>query len=140
LRAAAADMPNVRFLGVQPYERLRSLYRHAIALVVPSVCYEVFPMVILEAFAEGTPIVTRDLAGMAEMVREADGGLLFNDDEGLRAALDRMQTDGGLRRRLGENGRRTTLERWSAGPHIAKYFEIIDECRANGHAAAGRAS
>ena len=66
LRAAAAGMPNVRFLGVQPYERLRALYRHAIALVVPSVCYEVFPMVILEAFAEGTPVVARDLAGMAE--------------------------------------------------------------------------
>jgi glycosyltransferase involved in cell wall biosynthesis len=77
---------------------------------------------------------------MAEMVLEADGGLLFSDDAGLRTSLDRIQADGSLRRRLGENGRRTVAERWSAGRHIASYLEIIADCRANGGGARGRAS
>lgn len=129
LRAAAADMPNVTFLGAQSFSRLRSLYRHAIALVVPSVCFEVFPMVILEAFAESTPVVARDLAGMAEAVNDSGGGLLFRDDAGLQAALQRLQAEQGLRRALGDAGRRTFLERWTADTHIRSYLEILESCR-----------
>jgi glycosyltransferase involved in cell wall biosynthesis len=130
LRTAATDMANVRFLGFQPYEHLRRLYRDAVALIVPSISYEIFPMVMLEAFAEGTPVIARDLPGMAEIVRDADAGLLFRDDAGLRSALDRMQTDAALRRKLGENGRRAFLEQWTAGKHIRRYLEIVEACAA----------
>jgi glycosyltransferase involved in cell wall biosynthesis len=129
LRAAAAGMPNVSFLGWQPYDRLRTLYRHATALVVPSLCYEVFSMVILEAFVEATPVVARDLSGMAEAVNDSGGGLLFHDDAGLQAALDRLRTDPGLRRALGENGRRAFLERWTSDVHIRQYLAVIEACR-----------
>ncbi len=129
LRAAAAGMPNVVFLGAQPYERLRPLYRHALALVVPSICYEVFPMVMLEAFAEATPVIARDLAGMAELVRDANGGLLFRDAGELAAALDRMRADPGLRARLGENGRRMLRDEWSADQHLHRYFDVIEACQ-----------
>jgi glycosyltransferase involved in cell wall biosynthesis len=129
LRAEAAGMPNVVFLDAQPYDRLRALYRHAIALVVPSVCYEVLPMVILESFAEATPVVARDLAGMAEAVTVSGGGLLFQDEAQLRAALDRLQTDASSRRALGDAGRRAFVERWTADVHIRNYLSIIEECR-----------
>jgi glycosyltransferase involved in cell wall biosynthesis len=108
---------------------LRTLYRDAIALVVPSICYEVFPMVILESFAESTPVIARDLAGMAEAVNDSGGGLLFRDDAGLQAALNRLRADPGLRRALGDAGRRTFLERWTADAHVRRYLEIVDECR-----------
>ncbi len=118
LRAAAADMPNVTFLGAQPYERLRALYRHAIALVVPSVCYEVFPMVILEAFAESTPVVARDgWPAWPKAVNDSGGGLLFSDEAGLRSALDRLQADP-VCGAAGRAGRRTFRERWTADAHI----------------------
>jgi len=129
LRAGAADMPNVTFLGAQPFARLRSLYRHAIALVVPSVCYEVFPMVILEAFAESTPVVARDHSGMAEAVTDSGAGLLFRDEADLRSALDRLSADFGLRRALGDAGRRTFLERWTADAHVRQYLGIVEACR-----------
>jgi glycosyltransferase involved in cell wall biosynthesis len=129
LRAAAADMPNVTFLGAQDFSRLRALYRHAIAVVVPSVCYEVFPMVILEAFAESTPVVARDHSGMAEAVNDSGGGLLFDGEADLQSALDRLRGDPGLRRALGDAGRRTFLERWTADAHVRKYLEIVRECR-----------
>jgi glycosyltransferase involved in cell wall biosynthesis len=129
LRAQAADMPNVSFLGAQPYERLRPLYRHAIALVVPSVGYEVFALVILEAFAEATPVVVRDLSGMVETVNDSGGGLLFDDEAGLRSALDRLRADPHLRRALGDDGRRTFLERWTADAHVRNYLGIVEECR-----------
>jgi glycosyltransferase involved in cell wall biosynthesis len=99
------------------------------ALVVPSVCFEVFPMVILEALAEGTPVVARDLAGMAEMIRDSGGGLLFSDETGLQSALDRLQADPALRRALGDSGRRTFLERWTSEVHVQRYLAVIEGCR-----------
>jgi glycosyltransferase involved in cell wall biosynthesis len=129
LRSAAADMPNVTFLGAQPYERLRALYRHAIALVVPSVCYEVGPIVILEAFAEATPVVVRDHSGMAEAVNDSGGGLLFRDEADLRSVLDRLRADPGLRHALGDAGRRTFLERSTADANVRQYLGIIEACR-----------
>jgi glycosyltransferase involved in cell wall biosynthesis len=128
LRAAAAGLPNVIFLGHQPNERVRVLCRHAIALVVPSVCYEVFPTVALEAFAEGTPVIARDLGGIAEMVRQADAGVLFKDDSELRAALDRLQIDPERRRTLGRNGRGASRQRWTADAHMRRYLDIVDTC------------
>jgi glycosyltransferase involved in cell wall biosynthesis len=138
LRAAAAGLRNVKFLGVQPYERLRPLYRHAIALVVPSICYEVSPMVILEAFAEATPVIARDLAGMGEVVRDSHGGLLFHDDAELCVALDRMQAEPGLRRVLGDNGRQAYRERGTPERHIHRYLEIIEACQAARRARPGQ--
>jgi len=140
LRNAASEMIHVRFLGPQPYERLRTLYRHALALVVPSICYEVFPLVILEAFAEGTPVIARDLGGMSDMVRESGGGLLFRDETTLREALERLQADAGLRSTLGASGRRTVRERWNADAHVRAYLRIVETCREAKRSAAGDAS
>jgi glycosyltransferase involved in cell wall biosynthesis len=137
LRAAARDMSHVRFLGAQPFERLRSLYRHAIALVVPSLCYEVGPMVMSEAFAEATPVIARESSGMAEAITESRGGLLFRDTAELRVALARLQADPELRHTLGQNARRTFVEHHTADVHIARYLAVIDACRASRQAAPG---
>ncbi|MCA1554313.1 MAG: glycosyltransferase family 4 protein, partial [Chloroflexi bacterium] len=48
LRQLARDLPNVKFIGAQPYNALRAYYRHAIATLMPSICYEVFGIVLLE--------------------------------------------------------------------------------------------
>ena len=87
-------------------------------------------MVILEALAEATPVVARDLAGMAELVNDSGGGLLFRDEASLQSALDRLRADGGLRRALGDSGRRTFLERWTSDAHVRNYLAIIEACRA----------
>jgi glycosyltransferase involved in cell wall biosynthesis len=111
-------------------DRLRPLYRHAIALVVPSVAYEASPLVALEAFSEKTPVIAPNLAGLAEIVTEADGGLLYDGDDELRSALDRMRHEPGLRQCLGENGYRAVRGPWSADAHIARYLDIVRTCAA----------
>jgi glycosyltransferase involved in cell wall biosynthesis len=129
LRAAAQAYPRVQFLGAQPYERLRSLYRHAIALIVPSICYEVFGLVLIEAFAEGTPVIARDLGGMSEVVEQSKGGVTFRDHEGLVRAIDYLAGNAVARSRLGANGHDAYLRLWSEEPHLTGYFEIIERAR-----------
>ena len=98
-------------------------------MVVPSLVYETFGYVVLEAFAERTPVVVRDLGALPELVAESEGGLVFRTPTELVNALDRLAKDESLRRRLGENGHRTRHGVWSEDEHMDRYFDLIDEHR-----------
>ncbi len=69
--------PGVTYLGTQSRERVYGLMRDARLLVVPSTCYEIGPLVVLEAFACGLPVIASDLGSMAERVTHGRTGLLF---------------------------------------------------------------
>ena len=125
LRRQAAAMPNVHFLGVQSGAQLSGLYRDAIALIMPSVCDEVFGLVLIEAMAQGTPVIARNLAGMAEVVRDSGGGLLFDDDESLVAAMRRLQHDTRVRAQLATAGQEAVASRYSEAVHLDAYLDLI---------------
>jgi len=121
---------NVRFLGHIPEPALRDLYRGAIALIVPSICYEVSPLVILEAFRESTPVIARRIGGLPEPVEDSGGGIVYGTDDELAAALGKLSADPGYRRELGELGYRAFRERWTAAAHIDRYLDLIDRLAA----------
>ncbi|GHE43437.1 glycosyltransferase family 4 protein [Sphingobacterium griseoflavum] len=60
--------PQIRYMGYQSGEVLTSAIAAADALVVPSVCYEGMPMTIIEAFAQGTPVIASAIGILKEMV------------------------------------------------------------------------
>jgi glycosyltransferase involved in cell wall biosynthesis len=61
-------------------------------VVVPSVCVENQPSVIIEAFAEGRPVVASRIGGIPEMFEDGQGGWLLppGDVTALRACLTRL--------------------------------------------------
>jgi glycosyltransferase involved in cell wall biosynthesis len=61
-------------------------------VVVPSVWLENQPSVIIEAFAEGRPVVASRIGGISEMFKDGHGGWLLppGDTEALRACLTRL--------------------------------------------------
>src|SRR5712691_6859885 len=71
LRQLTASNANIRFLGYMTDQDLQGLYRQAVAVLVPSLCLEIFPLVILEAFRQRTPVVVRNLGGMPEILTES---------------------------------------------------------------------
>jgi glycosyltransferase involved in cell wall biosynthesis len=127
LKELAAGKEAVKFLGRQTPGALRSLYRNARALVTPSRCFEVFPLVVLEAFREGTPVIGRRLGPYPEILESTGAGLLFDDEGGLRDALLRLIRDRALRDRLGAAGARAFSENWSEELVMDRYFELIRE-------------
>jgi len=67
---------NIEFLGRVEPARAQAMMREALAVLVPSEWYENQPMVILEAFAQSTPVIAADLGGNPELVRDGETGLL----------------------------------------------------------------
>jgi len=68
--ARAAVRHNVRFVGRLDQAGVRSALRAARAVVMPSIWPEGLPLVTLEAFAEGTPVVAFDQWAIGEVVRD----------------------------------------------------------------------
>ena len=126
LRRRAAGLTHVRFLGRLPSNALRPLYGGAIALLAPSVGYETFGMTTIEAFAEHTPAIVRDLGALPEVVRESGGGFIYRTEGELLEALETLRSNPRLRAELGERGYRAFRERWSPDPHLRAYFELIE--------------
>jgi glycosyltransferase involved in cell wall biosynthesis len=129
LRDQARDLPHIRFLGRLHPAQLSGLYAGAIATVVPSLCYETFGMVSLEAFAQHTPVIVRDLGGLPEPVLESGGGFVYRNDDELVPAMEVLRTNPARRRELGERGYDAYLRNWSEQPHLRAYFAAIAEAR-----------
>ena len=125
LREMAKGRKTIIFLGQVEPERLAGLYRDAVALIAPSLCYEVFPMVALEAFREGTPIIARNLGPYPQIVEESQAGILFDDEAGLRAAIAALAGEPELRDRLGASGRAALAERWTEKTAIDEWLALI---------------
>jgi glycosyltransferase involved in cell wall biosynthesis len=73
---AAAARGSVEYLGYVSDEEVRRLRERALYTVVPSECYEVAPLGVLESFAAGTAVIAADLGGMAEVIEDGTSGLL----------------------------------------------------------------
>jgi glycosyltransferase involved in cell wall biosynthesis len=125
LRREARGSPRVQFLGARSPDEIRPLYRHALAVVFPSRCYETFGIVLIEAFREGTPVIARDLGPLPEIVRGTGGGLLFADDASLGSAIARLAAEPELRAKLGEDARRGFAQRYSESVVMEGYFDMI---------------
>ncbi len=130
LRGQAADCANIEFVGPQTHPDLLALYRGAMALIVPSINFEVFPQVMIEALAQGTPVIARNLGSLPEIVAESGGGFTYDNEEELVAILDRLLDHPSLRDDLGRRGRKAAERSWSADTHIARYMDLIYGLRA----------
>jgi glycosyltransferase involved in cell wall biosynthesis len=73
--AAADRRGSLRYLGPLGTADVLSQIRSATALVIPSVWFEGFPMVALEAFATGTPVIASQLGSLEEIVADGITGL-----------------------------------------------------------------
>lgn len=129
LRRTAADLPHVSFTGALDASALRTLYRDAIAVVVPSLCYETFGLVPLEAFQVGTPALVRSGGALEELVTDTSGGMVWKTEEHLLSAMEVLRTDPGRRLELGERGRTAFRERFTEERHMSAWYELVETIR-----------
>ncbi len=127
LQRQAEGMSNVYFLGAVPQKQLRDLYRHAIAVLVPSSGYEVLGLIVLEAHLQRTPVIAHDLGALTEVVEQSQGGLLYRTPEELLTAMERLRGDAQLRGQMGERGYQAYGRKWTEDVHLEAYFRVLEE-------------
>ena len=126
LRRLADGLPNVRFEGLLDSRRVAALMAGATALAVPSLSWETFGYVVLEAFAVGTPVIARRRGALPELIGESGGGLVFESGTEFVEAARRLTADRQLRDELGRRGQEAAATVWSESRHISRYLAIID--------------
>lgn len=90
---------------------------------------EGLPKVLLEAAGCGLPIVTTDVPGCREIVRDGDNGFLVpvRDAQALAVALRSLIDDVALRAKMGQRAREIVLEEFSQERVIAETLAVYRE-------------
>lgn len=102
----AQGMP-VRFFGQVDAEKAQHHIANASLLVLPSECFEGFPMVVREAFAFGTPVAVSDLGPLPSIVQHGKSGVVFEAANAavLMQAINQVWYAPGALERLGLGAR-----------------------------------
>jgi glycosyltransferase involved in cell wall biosynthesis len=84
------DGDQIVFEGEVPNDRKRELIAGASALLLPIRVPEPFGLVMVEAFASGTPVIATPLGAVKEIVTDGVTGFLSGSVKGMAAATERL--------------------------------------------------
>jgi glycosyltransferase involved in cell wall biosynthesis len=130
----------VRFLGQRPFSETQKRLASAHLLVLPSVCFEGFPMVILEAFAMGVPVAASRLGSMPCLMQDGRNGVLFtpgNAEDLLRQVRGAWGEDD-LLARMGAAAREEFDARYTAEANYRILMDIYQAAIEHRRRMAGR--
>lgn len=108
-------------------DELAQAYAASDVLVTPSICFDTFGLVNLEAMQYRRPVVATGFGGSPEVVQDGVTGFIANpfDVEGFSGRIARLLDDPGLARRMGEAGFERMRSRFRtarlAGDFLAEY-------------------
>jgi len=108
---------NVEFVGFIPDEKIVEYYNKCDIFVLPSISakQEGFGIVLPEAMACERPVVSTEIVGVAEDVRERNAGRIVKpkDERALAEAIIEILEDKNLARKMGKNGRQLVEEKYT---------------------------
>ncbi|MBF0523116.1 MAG: glycosyltransferase family 4 protein [Candidatus Omnitrophica bacterium] len=119
----------VEFLGQKTLAETIDLIKKAAFLVLPSICYETFPRVIVEAYACGVPVITSRLGGLPELVEEGKTGFLFRpgDADALAEKIRVFFDNPEVARRMGETARKVYDEKYIAEENYRILMDVYQQ-------------
>ena len=125
--ALAANDPRIAFRDPVPSHKVVALLRSYDVLAVPSQWLETGPLVALEAFAAGIPVIGWDVGGLAEIVKHEIDGLLINPkaEHAWTDTLRRLSEDRALLVKLKAGVRQPRTSVQVAREMRALYFSLL---------------
>lgn len=109
LENLSADDKRVIFYGKRPISEIKKIYSFCDVLVIPSIWYENFPTVVMEAFYFGVPVIGSEIGGIPEQIINEHNGFLFTPGnhielkQKLSMLIESFKSDRKLIKRLKEN-------------------------------------
>lgn len=118
--------PGVRYLGYLPEDEKFAAMAGARAVLCPSPL-ESLSIVLLEAFALGTPVLaSARSAVLLDHCRRSNAGLWYEDADEFSEALGLLGGDRELAGALGENGRAYVREHYQWPMVLSRYRQLIE--------------
>jgi glycosyltransferase involved in cell wall biosynthesis len=142
VKALAADNGRVIYDGALDWDRAQRAMASAKILVVPSLWYETFGLVVMEALSVGTPVIASAIGALSEMVHEGNGGTLFEpgNPEALAKALKAVLDDAtGLKERR-KRARRFFESHYSSESNYEQMMHAYEQALAAKQAAQGESA
>jgi glycosyltransferase involved in cell wall biosynthesis len=127
LKHKARNQPNVHFIGLLSEEELAALFKSAIAVIMPSLFYETFGYVALEAFSVKTPVILNNIGALPELVEKSGAGFVYKTEVQLIEAMKNLSKHKSLRQEMGEKGWQSWQKYWSESTHLEMYFKILKD-------------
>ncbi|MDY6933068.1 MAG: glycosyltransferase family 4 protein [Spirochaetota bacterium] len=120
------NIANIEFLGFKTGQELQNIISNAMFIVVPSQWYENFPYSILEAFANGKPVIASRIGGIPELVKDHETGLTFehNNPDELSTKIACLVNNPVKIDEMGKNARTFIELKLNADTHYLKLMEI----------------
>jgi glycosyltransferase involved in cell wall biosynthesis len=114
---------NIEFMGAMSRDQVLSVVGSAFLQIVPSECYEGFPMVILEAYACGTPVIGSRIGSLAEVIHDGETGLHFKAGNAadLAGKVRILIANPALAAKMGQNARKVFEQKYTA----ERNFELL---------------
>jgi N-acetylglucosaminyldiphosphoundecaprenol N-acetyl-beta-D-mannosaminyltransferase len=123
----------VSFLGRLPFSEVQKRLRLARLLVLPSLCFEGFPMAIIEAFSLGVPVAASDIGPLPDIVKDSESGILFKagDAANLCHTMKQIWDQSDRLSSLGRGARQEFEKKYTAGTNYETLMKIYDAAKEN---------
>jgi glycosyltransferase involved in cell wall biosynthesis len=124
----AKALTNIELVGFKKGAQKWEFLRHALCTVVPSHWYENFPMVVLESYAAGRPVIGSKLGSLPYVIEPGKTGLLFepgNPADLRRKVLQLLETPD-RRMSMGKQARKLAETKYSPERGFEKLMNIFD--------------
>jgi glycosyltransferase involved in cell wall biosynthesis len=125
----------VSFEGQVGANRVKAAMQSALFLVVPSLWYEGLPMTVIEAFANGLPVIASRIGSLPELIEDGVTGVLFQpgNSDALAAVINTLLSDPTRLSAMSAAARRRYEALYTPEKNRDLILSIYQEAIANAH-------
>ncbi|MFW6015990.1 MAG: glycosyltransferase family 4 protein, partial [bacterium] len=111
------------FTGYVDSDKLPKIYNSIDALILASQWYEGFPMTIVEAFSNKTPVIGSNIGNIGNLIKDNTTGILFryNSSESLINAIKRFEKSN---IKMGSNAYDEYQKKYSTSSNYSNLMQI----------------
>jgi glycosyltransferase involved in cell wall biosynthesis len=121
--ANSLNVKNITFEGFKGKIELFKIIKQSKLIIVPSEWYENYPYSIMEAMAQGKPVIASNIGGLPELVTHQETGLLFKagNKNDLIMQIKKLYYNNNLLKTYSENAYEFAKKNWND----EKYYSNI---------------
>ncbi|MEI6775116.1 MAG: glycosyltransferase family 4 protein [bacterium] len=120
---------NIKFTGYLSKRYIRKYMQKAIATIIPSLCFDVLPQVLIESYREGTPVIAPCMGSFPSLVQQNITGFLYEERNRsqLRSYIQYSVRNKKKMYELGQSGNKLYKRTYHSSVHYQSLIKIYSD-------------